>query len=72
MYEICTFLSSLGQKMYGQKVLNILPIRVLNLFFFSAIFLTIPYDLFHSFFFRTEYSEMSLYWYYSKMVKTKY
>ena len=27
MYEICTLLSSFGQKMYGQKVLNIGPFR---------------------------------------------
>ena len=33
MYEICTLLSSFGQKMYGQKVLNILPFRFFYLFF---------------------------------------
>ena len=27
MYEICTLLSSFGQKRYGPKVLNILPFR---------------------------------------------
>ena len=27
MYKICTRLSSFGQKIYGQKVLNILPFR---------------------------------------------
>ena len=33
MYEICTLLSSFGQKMYGPKVLNILPFRFFYRFF---------------------------------------
>ena len=38
MYEICTLLSSFGQKMYGQKVLNILPFRFIGSFLFSGFF----------------------------------
>ena len=34
MYEICTLLSSFGQKMNGRKVLNILPFRFFGSFFF--------------------------------------
>jgi len=52
MYEICTLLSSFGQKMYGPKVLNILPFRFFGSFFFPRLFddfLMIPYELFHSF-----------------------
>ena len=48
MYEICTLLSSFGQKMYGSKVLNILPFRFFGSFCFRD-FLIIPYKLFHSF-----------------------
>ena len=48
MYEICTLLSSFGQKMYGPKVLNILPFRFFYRIFFRD-FLMIPYELFHSF-----------------------
>ena len=33
MYENFTLLSSFGQKMYGKKVLNILPFRFFNRFF---------------------------------------
>ena len=33
MYKICTLLSSFGQKMYGPKVLNILPFRFCYCFF---------------------------------------
>ena len=51
MYEICTLLSSFGQKMYGPKVLNILPFRFFGsfLFFYQFCFrgfLIIPYELF--------------------------
>ena len=44
MYEICTLLSSFGQKMCGPKVLNILPFRFFGSFFFRD-FLMIPYEL---------------------------
>ena len=37
MYEVCTLLSSFGHKMYGPKVLNILPFRFLNLIFFAFL-----------------------------------
>ena len=45
MYEICTLFSSFGQKIYGPKVLNILPFRFFWSFFFRVFFL-IPYELF--------------------------
>ena len=45
MYEICTLLSCFGQKMYGPKVLNILPVHFLNRFFFRD-FLIILYAFF--------------------------
>ena len=45
MYKICTLLSSFGQKMYGPKVLKILPLRFFGSFF-SCVFLIIPYELF--------------------------
>ena len=38
MYEICTLLSSFGQKMYGPKVLNILPFRFFIFIFFRVFF----------------------------------
>ena len=38
MYKICTLLSSFGQKMYGPKVLNILPFRFFGSFLFSQFF----------------------------------
>ena len=38
MYEMCTLLSSFGQKMYGQKVLNILPIQFFGTVLFSRFF----------------------------------
>ena len=38
MYKICPLLSSFGQKMYGPKVLNILPFRFFNLIFFRDFF----------------------------------
>ena len=38
MYEICTLLSSFGQKMYGPKVLNILPFRFFKSYIFSRFF----------------------------------
>ena len=43
-----TFFSSFGQKMYGPKVLNILPFRFFYRICFGK-FLIIPYELFHSF-----------------------
>ena len=45
MYKICTLLSSFGKKMYGPKVLNILPFRFFRSFLFSR-FSIIPYKLF--------------------------
>ena len=48
MYKICTLLSSFGKKMYGQKVLSILPFRFIWSFIVRN-FLIIPYELFHSF-----------------------
>ena len=38
MYEICTLLSSFGQKMYGPKVLNLLPFRFFKCFYFLQFF----------------------------------
>ena len=38
MYGICTLLSSFGQKMYGPKVLNILPFQYFGSIFFSRCF----------------------------------
>ena len=38
MYKICTLLSSFGQKMCGQKVLNILPFRFIGSIFFPRFF----------------------------------
>ena len=45
MYEICTVLGCFSKKMYGPKVLNILPFRFFGSFFFRD-FLMIPYELF--------------------------
>ena len=45
MYEICTLLSSFGQKMYGPKDLNILLFQFFGSFFFRG-FLMIPYEIF--------------------------
>ena len=70
MYKICTLLRSFGQKMYGPKVLNILPFR-----FFGSFFLRFFDDsvrAFSQFQFRTKWSEMNLYFYHHKMVIMKY
>ena len=34
IYKICTLLSSFGQRMYGQKVLNIWPLQFLDKYVF--------------------------------------
>ena len=44
MYEICTLLSIFSQKIYGQKVLNILPFRFIGSFF--PRFFLILYEVF--------------------------
>ena len=59
-----------GQKIYGQKVLNILPFQ-----YFGSVFLRCfdnSVRTFSLFLFRIEWSEMGLYCYHRKMVKMKY
>ena len=70
MYEICTVLSSFGQKIYGQKVLTIWPFRFIGSFFFEFFYNSV--QDFSKFLLRNEWPEMSMYCYYHKMVKINY
>ena len=47
MYEICTLLSSFDQKMYGPKVLNILPFHFLILFFLRFFYISVRAFLYY-------------------------
>ena len=46
IYEICTLLSSFGQKMYCKKVLNIWPFRLFGSIHFSHFYYNSVQDLF--------------------------